>query len=96
MNLADIFSSSLKIERMKNMQDHPVQIGSEICKTKGYDITFNHVEFSYDNKNNEKVLKDVSFTAKQGQITALVGLSGGGKSTAAKLAARFWMSLKEA
>ncbi|NSB14279.1 ABC transporter ATP-binding protein [Clostridium beijerinckii] len=90
MNLADIFSSSLKIERMKNMQDNPVQIGAEICKTKGYDITFNHVEFSYDNKNNEKVLKDVSFTAKQGQITALVGLSGGGKSTAAKLAARFW------
>ncbi|SQB12183.1 ABC transporter, permease/ATP-binding protein [Clostridium beijerinckii] len=90
MNLADIFSSSLKIGRMKKMQDHPVQLGSEICKTNGYDIIFNHVAFSYDKKNNENVLKDVSFTAKQGQITALVGLSGGGKSTAAKLAARFW------
>lgn len=88
INLADIFSSNLKIERMKQMQEHPVQSGAEICKTKGYDINFKNVAFSYD--NNEKVLKDVSFTAKQGEITALVGLSGGGKSTAAKLSARFW------
>lgn len=87
INLADIFSSNLKIERMKQMQEHPVQSGTEICKTKGYNINFKNVAFSYD--NNEKVLKDVSFTAKQGEITALVGLSGGGKSTAAKLSARF-------
>lgn len=88
INLADIFSSNLKIERMKKMQAYPVQEGTEICKTKGYDINFNHVAFSYN--DSEKVLKDISFTAKQGEITALVGLSGGGKSTAAKLAARFW------
>ena len=57
-------------------------------QTKGYDICFDHVGFGYD--QGKDVLKDVSFTAKQGEITALIGPSGGGKSTAAKLAARFW------
>ena len=55
---------------------------------KGYDIAFDHVTFAY--REGETVLRDVSFTAKQGQVTALVGPSGGGKSTAARLAARFW------
>ena len=55
---------------------------------KGYDIVFDHVGFAYN--TGETVLKDVSFTAKQGEVTALVGPSGGGKTTVSRLAARFW------
>ena len=65
-----------------------MQTGAEVCEPENYDIVFDHVKFSY--RAHESVLKDVSFTARQGQVTALVGPSGGGKSTACKLAARFW------
>ena len=68
--------------------DEPVQTGSTQCAPKTFDIEFTDVSFSYDEK--ETVLQNVSFTAKQGTVTALVGPSGGGKSTAARLAARFW------
>ena len=87
-NLAAIFSTELKVERMKEIENQKVQEGNDIADFKNYDITFNNVSFSYD--GNEEVIRDVSFTAKQGEITALVGPSGGGKSTVSKLVARFW------
>ena len=88
MNLAATFNAKLQIERMRAIEEEPVQTGTKHFAPKRYDIVFDHVRFAY--KEDEGVLKDVSFTAKQGEVTALVGPSGGGKSTAAKLAARFW------
>lgn len=87
-NLAAIISTKTNIARMKEILDHDVQTGSEKLTNKGYDIQFDHVKFAYD--TSETVLEDVSFTAKQGEITALVGPSGGGKTTVSRLAARFW------
>lgn len=87
-NLAAIISCRINIGRMKEIYETPVQSGSVKFSPEGYDVTFEHVGFSYN--EGEQVLKDVSFTAKQGEITALIGPSGGGKSTVAKLAARFW------
>lgn len=87
-NLSAVYSTLLVVERMKGIEEQPIQRGSADASYHGYDIVFDHVGFSY--KDGEQVLKDVSFTARQGQVTALVGPSGGGKSTSAKLAARFW------
>ena len=87
-NLAAIISTRIPIERMNSIENYPIQPGTGELKTKGYDITFENVSFSYN--TGEQVLNNVSFTAKQGEVTALIGPSGGGKSTAAKLAARFW------
>lgn len=87
-NLATIISTKTNIARMKEILDHDVQTGSEKLTNKGYDIQFDHVKFAYD--TSETVLEDVSFTAKQGEVTALVGPSGGGKTTVSRLAARFW------
>lgn len=87
-NLAAIISTKTNIARMKEILDHDVQTGSEQLTNKGYDIEFDHVKFAYD--TSETVLEDVSFTAKQGEVTALVGPSGGGKTTVSRLAARFW------
>lgn len=87
-NLAALFYLDIRINRMNEMQALPVQTGKTDFSTKIYDITFKNVDFSYE--SGKQVLKDVSFTAKQGEITALVGPSGGGKTTTAKLAARFW------
>ena len=87
-NLSAVYSALLVVERMKGIEEQPVLQGSREAVYDGYDIVFDHVGFSY--KDGEQVLKDVSFTARQGQVTALVGPSGGGKSTSAKLAARFW------
>ena len=87
-NIAATFNAKLKIERMRAIQEQPVQTGVETCEPENFDIVFDHVKFAY--REGESVLEDVSFTAKQGQVTALVGPSGGGKSTACKLAARFW------
>lgn len=87
-NLAAVYSTLLVVERMKVIEEQPVQGGREEASYRGYDIVFDHVGFSYE--GGETVLRDVSFTASQGQVTALVGPSGGGKSTSAKLAARFW------
>lgn len=88
MNMAAAFSAKVRIERMRQIEEQKVQLGTEEYDPQGYDIVFDHVSFAYN--KNEGVLSDVSFCAKQGQVTALVGPSGGGKSTAAKLAARFW------
>lgn len=87
MLLAEVFSALVSIKRMREMENTKEQTGSSECRTDGYDITFSNVSFSY---NEEKVLNNVSFTAKQGEVTALVGPSGSGKSTISKLAARFW------
>lgn len=87
-NIAATFSAKLKIERMRSILEQPVQEGTEDFTPANYDITFQNVRFSYH--EGEGVLDGVSFTAKQGEVTALIGPSGGGKSTACKLAARFW------
>ncbi|MBC3515765.1 ABC transporter ATP-binding protein [Neobittarella massiliensis] len=87
-NMAAVFSSQIKIQRMREIEQQPVQTGAKSYTLKNYDIAFDRVKFAYDQR--EGVLADVSFTARQGEVTALVGPSGGGKSTAAKLAARFW------
>ena len=70
------------------MMNSKIQTGSEEMKNNGYDIVFDHVGFRYS--DDTEVLKDVSFCAKQGQVTALIGPSGGGKTTISRLAARFW------
>lgn len=88
MNLAALFILDVRINRMNEMNQLAVQTGLIDFKPEGFDIVFEHVDFSYE--TGKQVMKDVSFTAKQGEITALVGPSGGGKSTATKLAARFW------
>jgi len=87
-NLAAIISTSTNIERMNEIMDTEIQSGSDKLTNKGCDIKFDHVGFAYD--GGETVLNDVSFTAEQGKITALVGPSGGGKTTVSRLAARFW------
>ena len=87
-NLAAVISTKTNINRMNEIFDQPIQTGSNTMTNQGYDIVFDHVGFAY--KTGETVLKDVSFTAKQGEVTALVGPSGGGKTTVSRLAARFW------
>ena len=78
----------IQCRRMDEILSHPEQKGADKLTNKGYDITFEHVGFSYN--SGETVLRDVSFTARQGQVTALVGPSGGGKTTVSRLALRFW------
>ena len=87
-NLSAIISLDTTCERMDEILSHEEQTGNEALTNQGYDITFEHVGFSYE--SGEQVLKDVSFTAKQGRVTALIGPSGGGKTTVSRLAARFW------
>lgn len=87
-NLSAIISIDTTCERMDEILSHDEQGGREELTNKGYDIVFNHVGFSYEDGKN--VLNDVSFTAKQGEVTALIGPSGGGKTTVSRLAARFW------
>lgn len=87
-NLAAIISTQINIDRMKEIENYPIQPGTAAFTSKGYDIEFKEVGFAYN--GGEAVLRNVSFQAKQGEVTALIGPSGGGKSTAAKLAARFW------
>lgn len=87
-NIAALSYLKIRINRMNEMERMPVQEGADIRINGNYDICFDNVNFSYE--TGKKVLNDVSFTARQGEITALIGPSGGGKSTAAKLAARFW------
>ena len=87
-NLAAVISTRTNIARMNEILDHPIQQGSTQLTNDGCDIVFDHVGFAYN--TGETVLEDVSFTAKQGEVTALVGPSGGGKTTVSRLAARFW------
>ena len=85
--IAELFVSQVSADRMNALFDTPIAEGAETFHPKGHDIVFDHVEFAYDKK---AVLHNVSFTAKEGEITALVGPSGSGKSTCARLAARLW------
>lgn len=87
-NLAAIISLNTNCARMDEILSHEEQTGRENLDNQGYDIAFDHVAFSY--KDGEQVLQDVSFVAKQGEVTALIGPSGGGKTTVSRLAARFW------
>lgn len=85
--IAEVFLSEISASRLMELYDSPVAGGAETFEPKGHDIVFDNVSFSYD---NEQVLSGVSFTAKEGEVTALVGPSGSGKSTCARLAARLW------
>ena len=87
-NLAAIINTNTNIERMNEILDYPIQRGVDTLSNQGCDIVFDKVGFAYN--TGETVLKDVSFQAKQGEVTALVGPSGGGKTTVSRLAARFW------
>lgn len=87
-NLAAVISTRVNISRMNEVLDHPVQEGENRLTNEGYDISFDHVGFAYN--TGETILEDVTFTAKQGEVTALVGPSGGGKTTVSRLASRFW------
>ncbi len=87
-NFAAIIATGIQCERLDEVLSHDIQTGSEVMKNNGYDIVFENVGFKYSDDTD--VLKDVSFTAKQGEVTALIGPSGGGKTTISRLAARFW------
>ena len=85
--IAEMFVSQVSADRMNEIYETPIAEGSETFAPRGHDIVFDHVSFAYDQKD---VLRDVSFTAREGEVTALVGPSGSGKSTCARLAARLW------
>ena len=87
-NFAAIIACGIQCERLDEVLSTQTQTGSECLENKGYDIVFDHVGFKYSDDTD--VLKDVNFTARQGQVTALIGPSGGGKTTISRLAARFW------
>ena len=88
INLGMLNLLTVPVERMNEIANHPAQTGTTDFHPAGYDIRFENVGFSYE--EGKTVLRDVSFTAKQGEVTALVGPSGGGKTTVSRLAARFW------
>lgn len=92
VNLAAILMLRVRTERMNGILEHPVQEGRDELTNQGCDIRFDHVSFGYDAgaQGREDVLHDVTFTARQGEVTALIGPSGGGKTTVSRLAARFW------
>lgn len=86
--VAELMDMSLSLKRMRAIENEPIQAGSTSFEPQGYDVAFDDVGFAY--ADGEDVLDGVSFTAREGQVTALVGASGSGKSTAVKLASRFW------
>jgi len=85
--IAEMFVSQVSANRLQEVHDTPTAEGTEVFMPKGHDIEFRNVSFAYD---NQEVLSGVSFTAKEGEVTALVGSSGSGKSTCARVAARLW------
>ncbi len=87
-SFAAIIACGVQCERLDEVLSHETQTGDDKLSNNGFDITFDHVRFSYE--DGEQVLKDVSFTARQNEVTALIGPSGGGKTTVSRLAARFW------
>lgn len=86
--IAELMDMSLSLERMRAIENEPIQTGRTSFEPQGYDVVFDDVGFAY--ADGEDVLNGVSFRAREGQVTALVGASGSGKSTAVKLASRFW------
>nr|WP_022753559.1 ATP-binding cassette domain-containing protein [Butyrivibrio fibrisolvens] len=87
-NFSALIATDTQCERMDEILSHGEQTGADILSNKNYDIEFKNVRFSYE--DGETVLDDVSFVAKQGEVTALIGPSGGGKTTVSRLSARFW------
>lgn len=87
--IAEVFVSDVSVGRLNEVFDTPVAGGSDVFEPQGHDIVFSHVGFSYE-EQGEATLKDVTFTACEGEVTALVGPSGSGKSTCTRLAARLW------
>ena len=87
-SVAELIDMRLSLDRMRAIENEPTQTGTTRFAPANHDIAFEAVSFSYD--SGEPVLRDVTFTAREGEVTALVGPSGSGKSTVAKLAARFW------
>ncbi|MCR5635259.1 MAG: ABC transporter ATP-binding protein/permease [Lachnospiraceae bacterium] len=87
-NFAAIIATGIQCERLDDVLSAKTQTGTDKMNNEGFDIVFDHVGFKYSDDTD--VLKDVSFTAKQGEVTALIGPSGGGKTTISRLAARFW------
>ena len=85
--IAEVFMSEVSVDRLNEVFDQPTSEGSHEFDPQGHDICFRNVSFAYD---GDDVLHDVNFTAKEGEVTALVGPSGSGKSTCARLAARLW------
>ena len=85
--IAEMFISQVSASRLMEIYDAKTAEGTEVFKPAGHDIVFKNVGFAYD---NDAVLHGVNFTAKEGEVTALVGPSGSGKSTCARLAARLW------
>ena len=94
MLVSELFAAESSAKRMRSIMEEPLAGGDSDFAPEGHDVTFEHVAFGYgagpDGRAGEKVLEDVSFTACEGQVTALVGPSGSGKSTCARLVARFW------
>ena len=90
MMLGEFFHARTAVERQLEIINYPKQTGSETFNPQGYDIQYDNVSFSYNNDAERDTVRNISFTAKQGEITALVGHSGCGKSTIARLASRFW------
>ena len=87
-NISAIIATDVNCDRLEEILSHDIQTGEEKLSNNGYDVEFSNVKFSYE--NGEQILSDVSFVAKQGEVTALIGPSGGGKTTVSRLAARFW------
>lgn len=90
MLIAELFSAQTAAARMKSFYEEPIAVGAERFEPQGHTVVFDKVSFSYGKGVEEQVLNEVSFSACEGEVTALVGPSGSGKSTCSKLAARFW------
>ena len=89
-NLTNLYSTMLRCRRINDLETQKTYTGTEVFEPKDHSICFENVSFSYSEDEKDGVLKNVSFTARQGEVTALIGPSGSGKSTVSKLAARFW------
>lgn len=86
MNIAELFDIDVRVDRIKELKNTPVQKGREV-ELKNFDIEVKDLSFAY---GNNPVLNGVNFSAKQGEVTALVGPSGSGKTTMIRLLSRLY------